>query len=78
MSSPERREAIREKLQRESTEELERRLNSSKQPDLDELVAIKSILRERYAKPDRHVALWTLAFSAIAAATGVLALFWSG
>ena len=59
-------------MEAETTEELERKVAASVPLELDRFVAAKSILRERYAKPERHIALWTLFFSAIAALTGVL------
>ena len=63
--------SITRELDAMSDWELERGLASSTGFDQDRRVLANRILRERYAGPERGIALWILA---IAAAAGVVAL----
>jgi hypothetical protein len=63
---------VKRELEAMSDWELERGLASSMGFDHDRRCVASRILRERYAGPERGIALWILA---IAAGAGVIALF---
>ena len=75
MSAKDLRVEIRRELEAQSTAELERLKHSGKPLDAERRLEIKRILRERYARPRRVIAVLTLIFSAVAALTGVAMLF---
>jgi hypothetical protein len=62
----------RRELEAMSTDELERRMAAGSF-DFNRKLEVERILRERYAEPDRRIALWTLIIAGVSALAAITA-----